>query len=115
MAFDLHLVGIRGSEVFRLKGGFFESHRFMSDNRFRDITTNAGYRDYAAIVTPKEALEIVNEDTEKALKHWHHFDEDGQPCSDVIRVEKLRAEAVTLIGKSDFCIFKASEWESGLS
>jgi hypothetical protein len=113
MAFSLKFIGInwrRGEYSIRripAEIGISVSTVF-DDPRFREISNDApGYRDFYAVLSPAEALEIARPYYEKLV-------EALRPSGKQSLDEKEFQEIETAVRKVDIVVAHVFEWESGL-
>jgi hypothetical protein len=110
MAFSLRLTGIKWQDgvatAITFPGDVPGGGIDRQDARFRDISEDAGYLDYYAVLSQDEALQIVK-DREWLVESWMKYDARS-PARAVYEA------MINAIRESDLVIAHDYEWESGL-
>lgn len=110
MAFSLRLTGIRWKDgiatAITIPGDVPGARVNTQDPRFRELSEDAGYLDYYALLSKEEALQIV-QGGEWLVDGWMKCNASSTARADYEAMQRA-------IQESDLVIAHNYEWESGL-
>ncbi len=107
MAFGVRITGLpaTGDEaLWSIEAPWWKTDELMADPRFRDVSEDAGYADYGAVMTLDEAKALAA----RYAPHGETFDHWKEP------MEELDRRLANHDGHLDRVRITVSEWSSGL-